>query len=430
LTEANPASTAPPRIPQRAIVVGLAFLAVFVCYVDRVNISVAIIPMAAELGWSPQTQGTVLSSFFAGYLLLQIAGGRLADRFGGKVVLGAGVLLWSLFTVLTPPAAFLGFGALLAARIAMGMGEAVTFPSIYSLYGRWVPQSERSRAVGLMNSGIPLGTIFALVGTPWIVERFGWEWAFYAFGALGVVWFAGWQWGATSDPARHPRVTPAELATIRGGGEETAQGPAPPLRLTVFLGRASVWAIVVAHFCNNWSLYVLLSWLPTFVTQGLGVDYSAVGWFTMAPHVTLFLFLNVAGRLADALIERGMPVGRVRKLLNTVGFGGLAAALLVVGHVESAVAAIAVMSAGTAVGALVTGGFAVNHMDVAPRHAGTLMGITNTAGTLPGVVGVYASGLILEWTGSWALVFQVAAGVVLFGMVFFLLFASGERELD
>lgn len=424
--------TAPPptpRIPQRAVVVGLAFLAVFVCYIDRVNISVAIIPMAAELGWSPQTQGTVLSSFFAGYLLLQIAGGRFADRFGGKVVLGAGVLFWSLFTVLTPPAAFLGFGALLAARIAMGMGEAVTFPSIYSLYGRWVPQRERSRAVGLMNSGIPLGTIFALVGTPWLVERFGWEWAFYAFGALGVVWFAGWQWGATSDPAQHPRVTPAELATIRGDAG-TAAGPAERLPLSAFLGSSAVWAIAVAHFCNNWSLYVLLSWLPTFVTQGLGVDYAAVGWFTMVPHVTLFLFLNVAGRLADRLIEKGMPVGRVRKLLNTVGFGGLAAALLVVGTVESAVAAIAVMSAGTAVGALVTGGFAVNHMDVAPRHAGTLMGITNTAGTLPGVVGVYASGLILEWTGSWALVFQVAAGVVLFGMLFFLIFASGERKLD
>ena len=131
--------------PRRHTVVFLAFLSVFVCYIDRVNISVAIIPMADDLGWSMSRQGTVLSSFFVGYLLLQIVGGRLADRFGGKVVLGAGVLAWSLFTILTPPAAFLGFGILIVARIAMGMGEAVTFPSIYSIYGRWVPLNERSR---------------------------------------------------------------------------------------------------------------------------------------------------------------------------------------------------------------------------------------------------------------------------------------------
>jgi ACS family sodium-dependent inorganic phosphate cotransporter len=239
-------------LPRRTVVVVLAFLSVFVCYIDRVNISVAIIPMAEDLGWTPRIQGTVLSSFFVGYLLLQIVGGRLADRFGGKIVLGAGVLAWSLFTVLTPPAAHLGFGTLLAARIAMGMGEAVTFPSIYSLYGRWIPVSERSRAVGLANSGIPLGTVFALIATPAVVERLGWEWAFYLFGALGVVWFAAWQRSVTADPAQHPGIRPEELELIRSGAPARA-GASPPL--AVLLRSKPVWAIIVAHFCNNWSLY-------------------------------------------------------------------------------------------------------------------------------------------------------------------------------
>ncbi len=179
--------------PRRYHVVFLSFLAVFICYIDRVNISVAIIPMAADLGWNKQTQGMVLSSFFVGYLLLQVVGGQLADRFGGKAVLAAGVLLWSLFTMLTPPAAALGLGVLIATRILMGMGEAVTFPSIYSLYSRWVPLTERSRAVGLANSGIPLGTVFALIATPYIVQAFGWQWAFYLFGLAGVVWYVFWR---------------------------------------------------------------------------------------------------------------------------------------------------------------------------------------------------------------------------------------------
>ena len=103
---------------------------------------------------------------------------------------------------------------------------------------------------------------------------------------------------------------------------------------------------------------------------------------------------------------------------------------MIVGEVESAWAAIGVMSVGTALGALVTGGFAVNHMDLAPRHAGTLMGITNTAGTIPGIIGVYISGLILQSTGSWALVFQLSAAVTIFGLIFFLIFASGRRIFD
>jgi ACS family sodium-dependent inorganic phosphate cotransporter len=384
--------------------------------------------MAEELGWNMQTQGTVLSSFFLGYLVLQIVGGRLADRFGGKVVLATGVLLWSLFTILTPPAAWLGFTLLIAVRIAMGMGEAVTFPSIYSLYSRWMPLSERSRAVGFTNSGIPLGTVFALVVTPLIVQRFGWEWAFYGFGAAGVLWFVFWQPLAAATPRADPRLGAEELEFIERGMGAADESVSPSI--SEFLKRMPVWAIIVAHFCNNWSLYVLLSWLPTFVNQGLGVDYAAVGWFTMIPHLASFVFLNVAGAVTDRLIRGGMDVGKVRKLMQTIGFGGISLALMVVGTVESAWMAISIMAVGSALGAFVTGGFAVNHMDIAPRHAGTLMGITNTAGTIPGIIGVFVSGMILELTGSWALVFQVAAGVTLFGLVFYLLFSSSEKLFD
>lgn len=416
------------RWPRRYHVVLLSFLAVFICYIDRVNISVAIIPMAADLGWNMQTQGLVLSSFFIGYLLLQVVGGQLADRFGGKAVLTAGVLLWSLFTLLTPPAAMLGLGVLIATRILMGMGEAVTFPSIYSLYSRWVPLTERSRAVGLANSGIPLGTVFALVVTPYIVQAFGWQWAFYLFGLAGAVWYLFWRRLVTASPADHPAISAEELAEIEAGATPKQSGDRVPWK--ALLASKSVWAIIVAHFCNNWSLYVLLSWMPTFVNKGLGVDYAAVGWVTMIPNIASFVFLNIAGGVADRLIARGMDVTRVRKLMQTIGAGSIGTALALVGFVDSAWAAIAIMTVGNAFGAFVTGGFAVNHMDIAPKYAGTLMGITNTAGTIPGIIGVFVSGLILELTGSWALVFLAASGVTVFGLVFFVLFASGRRQFD
>jgi ACS family sodium-dependent inorganic phosphate cotransporter len=414
--------------PKRYTLIGLCACATFICYIDRVNISVAIIPMAEEFGWDRATQGLVLSSFFVGYLLTQVFGGYLADRFGGKLVLGVGVLIWSVFTILTPPAAFAGLAGLLVARVGMGLGEAVTFPSIYSLFSRWVPVEERTRAIGLNASGIPFGTVFALLVTPVIVLAFGWEWAFYIFGAAGFIWYVFWSRMASAEPAAHPTISESELATIRAGTDQGPQGEGAPWKL--MLTSLPVWAIIVSHFCSNWGGYVLLSWLPTYVAEGLGVDFAAVGLFAMLPNLASFLFLNVAGWVTDSLIRRGGDVTRVRKLMQTVGFGGAAVVLAVVGYVSSAPMAIALMTLGSALGAFALGGWGSNHMDIAPRHSGTLMGISNTAGTLPGIIGVYVSGLILQYTDSWTLVFQVAAGLNVFGLVFYLLFASGEKQFD
>jgi ACS family sodium-dependent inorganic phosphate cotransporter len=408
--------------------VGLCAFATFICYIDRVNISIAIIPMAEEFGWDQATKGLIMSSFFVGYLLTQIAGGWLADRFGGKSVLGFGVLFWSAFTIITPVAAMAGLPLLLLSRVGMGLGEAVTFPSIYSLFSRWLPITERTRAIGLNASAIPLGTVSALVLTPVIVLWLGWEWAFYLFGLVGIFWFALWHWLAATEPRDHPRVSPEELALIGAGQSDESVNQPPPIR--AMLRSKAVWAIVVSHFCSNWSGYVLLSWLPLYFFEGLGVDFAAVGIVTMIPAVMSFLFLNVAGWVTDKLISGGFDLTFVRKLMQTIGFGGGAIVLAVVGYLESVSWAIALMSVGNILGACALGGWGSNHMDIAPKHAGTLMGITNTAGTLPGIIGVYVSGLILQWTGSWILVFQVAAAINVFGLVFYLVFASTDKEFD
>jgi ACS family sodium-dependent inorganic phosphate cotransporter len=414
--------------PRRSALIALCFAAVFICYLDRVNISLAIVAMTREFGWNKTTSGFVMSSFFIGYLLTQVPGGMLAGRFGGKHVLAGGVILWSLFTALTPPAAYAGFAALVAARIVMGMGEGVTFPSIYALFARWVPASRRSRAVGLVFSAIPLGIVCAQLSTPFLVTRFGWPWAFYAFAAVGLVWWAAWQPLAASRPEEHPRVTEAELRELAEEGAAVAPGAAPPTR--VLLGSTAVWAIVIGHFCNNWSGYVLLSWAPFYLLERFGVDFHAIGLYVMAPSIVSFLSLNGAGAIGDKLIARGLPVVTVRKLMQSIGFGGPALGLLALTQVETAEAAVAVMSASTLLGAAVAAGFACNHLDIAPRHAGALMGLSNTAGTIPGVIGVTASGWLVDATGSWSIVFIVAAGIKLVGLAFFLAFAKGEKQFD
>jgi len=415
-------------MPRRYHVVGLCFAAIFICYLDRVNISVAIIPMAESMGWSPDKQGLALSSFFIGYIATQVLGGRLADKHGGKAVLGIGVLVWSAATLLTPPAVAAGFAVLIAVRILMGVGEGVAFPAVYSLYGRWVPKTEKARAIGLTYAAIPLGSVLALLITPTIVVRFGWEWAFYSFGLLGVAWFAVWQPLVTSHPAEHPTISDAERELITADMVPTDAHESPPWR--GLLSSSAVWAIIVAHFCANWGTYVLLAWLPTYVNRGLGVDFGAIGLLSAIPYAVAFIAFSLTGALADRLLNSGWKPTRVRKVMQTIGFGGPSLMLLLVGYVESAPMAILLMSLGNLFLAFSAGGYAVNHLDVAPRFAGTLMGLSNTAGTIPGIVGVAISGFILAWTDSWLLVFQVAAGVYLFGMLFYLKFATGEKQFD
>ena len=412
----------------RYSVILMCFAATFVCYIDRVNISVAIIPMAEEFKWDLETQGIILSSFYVGYLIMQVMGGFLADRFGGKVVLGLGVLIWSFFPIATPWAAFSGMIGLLAARIGMGLGEAVTFPSVYSLITRWFPVHEKAKAVAFNASGIPIGTVFALVVTPIIVSELGWEWAFYLFGLVGVVWYAAWHLVVTNTPAEHPRIAAAEMQFIAANAPATGTVEIPPMRQ--FLRNKALWAIIVAHFCNNWTLYVILSWLPKFVNDGLGVAFASVGLIAMLPHLTSFLCLNIAGNIADRLIQRGLSVTFVRKLMQSIGFGGLAICLLLITTVDDVWSAIGLLCLGKLFGAAGIGGHSVNHMDIGPRYAGTLMGITNTFATLPGIVAVYITGYILQVSGSWDLVFISTAGVTLFGMVFYLIFGSGERQFD
>ena len=428
---ARPAlSTNPPTGWQhRYSVVAMCFLATFICYIDRVNISLAIIPMSAEYGWDKITQGYVLSSFYIGYILVMILGGRLADKFGGALILGSGVLLWSLFTLVTPAAAALGLSVLIMARIGMGMGEAVTFPSVYNLVTRWVPAQDRSKAIALNASGMPVGTVFALIATPMIFAALGWEWAFYLFGAVGVVWYGAWLYIARGTPQEHPRVSAEELAYIEANASASGKATKLPPWKTLLTNRP-LWAITVAHFANNWTLYVVLSWLPIYVNEGLGVDFKSVGYIAMLPHIASLLSLNIIGNLTDRILRRGYDVTRVRKTMQTIAFGGLAACLIGITLVDTLWAAIGLMCLGKVLGAFGIGGHSINHLDIGPKHAGTLMGITNTAGTLPGIFGVAITGFILETTGSWDMVWGVTAGVTLFGMVVYLLFASGEKQFD
>ena len=415
----------------------MTVLAVYICMIDRIAISIAIIPMAEDNGWSPTVQGAVMSAFFLGYVTLQIPAGYLSDRFGGKWVLGLGVLFWSLFTLLTPASAALGITVLLACRFLMGVAEAVTWPSIYSLYSRWVHPDRRASAVGLMNSGISGGSVIALICTPWLISVWSWQGAFYLYGLLGILWFAVWAPLARSRPADKtdwdtPDAAPAaaEAGSAADQNDVSAQTVYPRLTVRGMLRSRAVWAIAIAHICINWSLYLVLSWFPTFVNRELGADLQLAGFLALAPTIVSLVMAPLAGRLFDRLVAKGRDRLTVRRIMQSLAFVGITAAMMAITLTDSLILSVTVITLSNALTAFSIGGFATNHLDIAPNQSGLLMGVTNTLAAVSSSASVFVSGWIQDLSGGWDAVFLTAAGVSVFGAVIYASLAGVEREFD
>lgn len=415
------------QIPKRWVIVILCFFAFLLCNMDRVNMSIAILPMSAEFQWDHTTVGLVQSSFFWGYLLTQIAGGIWADSIGGKQVLGFGVVWWSLATVATPIAAKLGLPFLLLVRACMGIGEGVAMPAMNNLLSKWVPVSERSRSLALVYSGMYLGSVTGLAFSPSLIHTYSWPAVFWSFGSLGAFWYIAWQRLAASSPFEDPDISEEEKKLILGSNLK--KEPVTEIPWKLLLSKAPVWALIVCHFCHNWGTFILLTWMPTYYCQVLKFNLMESGMFSVLPWLTMALAANVGGWIADTLVSRGTSVTVVRKLMQTLGFLGPAFFLTQLSHISSPFQAVLCMMCSQGFDAFSQSGLYSNHQDIGPRYAGVLLGLSNTAGVLAGVLGTAATGYILQH-GSWDDVFKVAVALYLCGTVVWNLFATGERVFD
>mmetsp|Transcript_25907 Transcript_25907/g.66670 ORF Transcript_25907/g.66670 Transcript_25907/m.66670 type:complete len:585 (+) Transcript_25907:161-1915(+) len=433
------------------LLVALCSVGILICYADRSNIATAILPMAKDFHWDKSYQGFVLSAFFSGYMLTQILGGRLADQYGGKSVLAVGVSIWSLCTVATPWAASWGTAPLLACRVALGVGEGVAFPAIHSLIAVGVPRKYQSTSVAAVTAASYLGTAAAFGISPAIIEKAGWEWSFYLFGAAAVLWLPLW---LPFDPPRQalPFAT-GNIATDVDDEEEEDQeedgGPQDEqeglLGLTArgadaesstqlqkfvsLLKQREVLAICVTQYTQSWGLYGLINWLPTFFSEYYHVEISQLGGLTMLPYVVQGGMGAVSGVAADALITRGASVRTVRVTLQVLGMLGPAACLVAATSPltgSNAEAGSLIITIGLGLSALTLGGVSVSHLDIAPRNAGLVFGAGNTLATLAGLLAVPVNGLILDATGSWSLVFGLTAAHYVVGSILWAAWAGQE----
>ncbi len=385
--------------------------------IDRVSLSIAMPVIAGEFNLSPSMQGLMLSSFFWAYALLQIPGGWLIDRYGPRRVISWSTGLWGAFQTL---AAFATGGlSLMFARVALGAAEAPLFPAGGKLNSLWLGSSERSRGAVLMDCGGPLGVALGGLIIAYLIATFdSWRTAFFIAGiaTLAMAWLA-WHY-LRDNPAEHPDVNEAELATINQGravsmaeaAKQTVRGLGIARRSLagMLLGRAS-WAMV---------FFGLLTWGPSYLAQARGFDIKGIGAATFVIFLCGAAGSLTGGFLCDRLIARGVRRGVAAKAL--LAFSGLVAlgAFLLLPSLSDAHLAVGLLSL-TAFflmwGSLY---WSFPALLASPARVGLIGGVMNLAGSLGGIAVPILVGLLLQHAGGYAAVlgfFALCSGLFIVG---------------
>jgi ACS family sodium-dependent inorganic phosphate cotransporter len=342
------------------------------------------------------------------------------------------------------------------------------------LVARSIPTDQRSRAISFIFGGLHVGSLLGLVLAPLCIERFGWPSVFYLFGGLGLVWCLWWeklveevratepdlvaaltsadgppdpdhaaqqkQQQQLGDSAVRLASTGAAAATARTAAAEDAgtaghggHGGVIDARQKVpwraFVRNSPLRALAYTHFCNNWFHYTMLAWLPTYFSDSLSLNLARAAQVSLLPPVAAIAASALAGPSADALISRGVPVETVRKASQCLAFLGPAACLGAASFMESGPASVALVTLALGLASFSLAGLYSNHPDLSPRYASVLLGITNTTGALPGIVGVATTGWLFDQTGSWGLaLFAPSIFFFLTGSAAYVKWGSADRQ--
>jgi ACS family sodium-dependent inorganic phosphate cotransporter len=310
------------------------------------------------------------------------------------------------------------------------------------MVARLTHPSERARTVTFVFGGLHAGSLVGLLAAPPLLDAFGPDAVFYGFGGVGLAWTAAWRAVlarvAADDPAaaaalRH-RAQEAGSAGDAGGddsGAASAPSSSPPVPWRAFLRSPPYRALMVAHFCNNWLHYVLMAWLPTYFKSSLSLSLDAAAAVALLPPAAALAVATVAGPAADALLAAGASLTATRKTAQAAAFLLPAAALAAAGTVArgDGPATVALVSAALGLSSFSLAGLYCNHADLSPRHAPLLLGGTTAVGAIPGVVGVAATGALLDATGSWEVaMFAPTCVLLVAGAAVYWVWGSAEEQ--
>jgi MFS transporter, ACS family, D-galactonate transporter len=366
-------------------------LSIFINYIDRANLSVAAPLLKGELGLSPSQLGILLSSFFWTYACMQILAGWLVDRFEVKWIFALGFFVWSTATALTGMVHT--FAMLLAIRVILGIGESIAYPSYSKIFASHFVERQRGVANSIIGVGQSLGPAFGIFFGGTMVAHFGWRPFFIGLGLIGLLWLPPWfQW--------MPR-------TPNFGVTHMKQGPG----LWEITSHRSSWGTWIGHFCMNYPLYFLLTWLPYYLVIERHFSSEAMSRIGGATFVMSALSCLTCGRLSDRWISAGTTPTRIRTTFVVLGLTCTGLFLSGCAAAPASLLVVLLLLAGASMGMTSSNLFAVSQTLAGPHAAGRWMGIENFVANLAGVVAPALTGFLLGRTGHFYWAFLITAAV-------------------
>ncbi len=397
----------------------IAFLLSFgvvVAYFDRVNLSVSRDALNVSFGLSTVAFGYLSSAYNVTYAMMQIPCGLLLDRFGVRRVGRVSTLLWSIASF--GAAASSGVGTFLAARFLLGVGESPTFPGNAKAIGYWFPTRERSLAMAITDSAAKFSTAIGVPFLGILLLHFGWRWSFAVTGFISLFYFALFWW-IYRNPGEDESLSDAERHFIAQGGAQPEGNTVSQHRasLEYLLLQPKVLGLGMGWGAYNYTFYLLLAWLPTYLANSLHLDLLHSVFYTSVPWLfATFTDLAVGGWLVDDLIGRGWNPHTVRQIV-LIGGMGMGLGILGAAHPHNAVSAlfwISISIGGLAAAAPVA--WTVPSL-IAPRECvGTIGGIANLCGQIGGISAPIVTGYIVSATHSFSSAFVTATGILLLGI--------------
>ena len=377
----------------------LLITSIFINYIDRSNLSIAAPLLEKELSLSPTQVGSLLSSFFWTYSLLQLFGiaGWLADRFPVVFVFTGGFLLWSLATIAT--GVLSGFAAIYVTRLFLGAGESLAYPCYSRIFATQLPQHHRGRANALLDAGSKLGPAAGTFLGGLLLGRLGWRWFFIVLGVVSLAWIGPWLWYSLRLP-------------VSSGEDPPATRP-----LAQMLRLRSAWGTFLGHFCGNYFWFFLLTWVPSYFVKERGFSLAKMANVVSVALAAVAIATVSAGWVSDRLIARGASPTVVRKSVVVSGLA-LSSVILPVAFVTSVTVSIALLIfACMAFGTYTSNHWAITQTLAGPLMAGRWTSLQNGIGNLSGIVAPSLAGVIVEASGSSKLAFVISALIAIAGAV-------------
>jgi MFS family permease len=414
----------------RYVVAGLLFAAGAINYMDRAALGIVAPIITKTLVLSPSELGIIFSSFFIGYSIFAFLGGYFADKWGTLRVFTWAMGIWSLFCALT--AATTGFISLLLCRVGFGIGEGPMSSNTNRTISNWFPRHETASMIGFTFSGQTIGNAIAGPVVGLVAAGFGWRVSFVVIGTLGFLWLLVWRIFVTNKPAENRRVSQSELRLIDDSraSAEAMNVEDDGMTLGSYLKRPSTLALGAGLFAVNYTQYVFISWLPSYLTNVMHLDLKSMSIITSIPWICGALGYFGGGLLGDFIYRRMNDPVLARKLVATIPLALSGVAVLCITSAGSLTMAVALIAASLL---FLTGScqsiWAIQH-EILPLHRqGGVGGFIHFLSNLSGIIGPALTGFLIQYFGGYHSAFLFGALIDFAGVIAMVLFIHGRPKM-